>query len=111
MKVFTTEELQAIDAKYFRMIVLDPYDLTIQSKCTGHYWYLHSTGYPSDGSCIIFHKHRYQHPYHQHGRARTLRQAMIRLSFSLLFGGILRWGCTGSAHTLSSILIPETENL
>ncbi len=53
--MFTTEELQAIDAKYFRMIVLDPYDLTIQSKCTGHYWYLHSTGYPSDGSCIIFH--------------------------------------------------------
>ena len=32
-----TEELQAIAAKYFRMIVLDPYDLTIQSKCTGHY--------------------------------------------------------------------------
>ena len=58
------------------MIVLDPYDLTIQSKCTGHYWYLHSAGYPSDGSCIIFHKHRYQHPYHQHGRARTLRQAI-----------------------------------
>ena len=76
MKMFTTEELQAIDAKYFRMIVLDPYDLTIQSKCTGHYWYLHSAGYPSDGSCIIFHKHRYQHPYHQHGRARTLRQAI-----------------------------------
>ena len=74
--MFTTEELQEIDAKYFRMIVLDPYDLTIQSKCTGHYWYLHSTGYPNDGSCIVFHKHRYQHPYHQHGRARTLRQAI-----------------------------------
>ena len=40
-----------------------------------------------------------------------LFQPMIRLSLSLLFGGILRWGCTGSAHTLSSILIPETENL
>ena len=51
--MFTTEELQAIDDKYFRMIVLDPYDLTIQSKYTGHYWYLHSTGYPSDGSCIL----------------------------------------------------------
>ncbi len=46
--MFTTEELQEIDDKYFRMIVLDPYDLTIQSKCTGHYWYLHSTGYPND---------------------------------------------------------------
>ena len=56
--MFTAEELQAIDTEYFRMIVMDPYDLTIQSKCTGHYWYLHSAGYPSDGSCIIFHKHR-----------------------------------------------------
>lgn len=56
--MFTTEELQAIDTEYIRMIVMDPYDLTIQSKCIGHYWYLHSTGYPSDGACIIFHKHR-----------------------------------------------------
>ena len=43
--MFTAEELQTIDSDYFRMIVLDPYDLTIQSKCTGHYWYLHSTGW------------------------------------------------------------------
>ena len=76
MSVFTSEELREIDAGYFEIIVSDPYDVTIQSKNTGHYWYLHSTGVPAEGSCIIFHKHRYQHPYHQHGRARTLRQAV-----------------------------------
>lgn len=27
-------------------------------------------------SLVIFHKHRFQHPYHQHGRANTLRQAV-----------------------------------
>ena len=74
--MFTAEELQAIDARYFAIIVADPYDVTIQSRNTGHYWYLHSTEYPDEGCCIIFHKHRFQHPYHQHGRARTLRQAV-----------------------------------
>lgn len=74
--MFTAEELQAIDARCFAIIVADPYDVTIQSRNTGHYWYLHSTEYPDNGCCIIFHKHRFQHPYHQHGRARTLRQAV-----------------------------------
>ena len=74
--MFTEEELQSIDTKYFMMITMDPYDVTIQSRNTGHYWYLHNTGYPTDGSCIIFHKHKFSHPYHQHGRANTLRQAV-----------------------------------
>lgn len=74
--MFTPEELQSLDAGYFAIIVADPFDVTIQSRNTGHYWYLHSTEYPDEGACIIFHKHRYQHPYHQHGRARTLRQAV-----------------------------------
>lgn len=74
--MFTTEELQSLDADYFAIIVSDPYDVTIQSRNTGHYWYLHSTGFLTEGSCIIFHKHHYQYPYHRHGRARTLRQAV-----------------------------------
>lgn len=57
--MFTAEELQAIDARYFAIIVANPYDVTIQSRNTGHYWYLHSTEYPDDGCCIIFHKHRF----------------------------------------------------
>ncbi len=28
------------------------------------------------GTVIIFHKHKASHPYHQHGRANTLRQAV-----------------------------------
>ena len=44
--MFTAEELQAIDTEYFRMIVMDPYDLTIQSKCTGHYLLSVKSGVP-----------------------------------------------------------------
>lgn len=43
---------------------------------TGHYWYLHNTEYPSEESCIIFHKHKASHPYHRHGKSKNLRQAI-----------------------------------
>ena len=56
--------------------IADDRNVTLQSRNTGHYWYLHCTGYPTEGTCIIFHKHRFNHPYHQHGRARTLHQAV-----------------------------------
>ena len=29
-----------------------------------------------EGECIIFHKHRASQPYHKHGRARSLGQAV-----------------------------------
>lgn len=74
--MFNTEELRQLDAEYFNIIVSDEKDVTIQSKNTGHYWYLHCTEYPAEESCVIFHKHRCSHPYHQHGRANTLRQAV-----------------------------------
>jgi hypothetical protein len=39
-------------------------------------WYIHNPEYPGEGTCIIFHKHRASYPYHQHGRAGSLRQAV-----------------------------------
>ena len=74
--MFDAEELSKLDSDYFNIIVADDGDVTIQSKNTGHYWYLHCTGYPTEGACVIFHKHKHLHPYHQHGRAHTLRQAV-----------------------------------
>lgn len=46
------------------------------SRNTGHYWYLHCTEYPEEQSLIIFHKHFFRCPYHQHGKANTLNQAV-----------------------------------
>ena len=74
--MFRTENLAKIDRDYFNVIVMNDMDVTVQSKNTGHYWYLHCAGYPTEEALVIFHKHRYSHPYHQHGRANTLRQAV-----------------------------------
>ena len=77
--MFDARQLQQVDPAYFNVIILDPYDVTIQSKNTGHYWIIHNSEYPSQGSCVIYHKHRYSHPYHQHGRARSLRSALKQI--------------------------------
>ena len=61
---------------YFNIIIADSQDVTIQSRNTGHYWYLHCAGYPTEEALVIFHKHRFKDGYHQHGHARSLRQAI-----------------------------------
>jgi len=74
--MFRAEEIEKLDKSYFSIILAENYDVTIQSKNTGHIWYIHNPKYPEEGECIIFHKHKASHSYHQHGRARNLRQAV-----------------------------------
>lgn len=74
--MFDEDILKKIDSQYFNIIMADDRDVTLQSRNTCHYWYLHCAGYPTEQALVIFHKHRFQHPYHQHGRANTLRQAI-----------------------------------
>ena len=64
--MFDEKQLSQLDPVYFNIITLDDRDVTIQSRNTGYYWYLHCTEYPTEDACIIFHKHRFSHPYHQH---------------------------------------------
>ena len=72
------ESLKKIDSQYFKIIMADDRNVTLQSRNTCHYWYwyLHCAGYLTEQALVIFHKHRFQHPYHQYGRANTLRQAI-----------------------------------
>lgn len=70
------EQLCVIDNRYFNIISMDEIDITIQSKNTGHYWYLHSTGLSGDNAYVVYHKHRYNHPYHHHGYGNSLKQAI-----------------------------------
>lgn len=70
--MFNTEDLKCLNPKYFNIIAVDDYDVTIMRRNTGHYWYLHNPEYPGEGSEVIFHKHNFSHPYHQHGRAKNL---------------------------------------
>ena len=75
--MISSEDLKCLDPGFFNIIAVDDYDVTVMSRNTGHYWYLHSPEYPGEGTAvIIFHKHKYSHPYHQHGRTNTLRQAV-----------------------------------
>lgn len=74
--MFRREDLECLDPGYFEIIYMDDRDVTIMSRNTGNVWYIHNPEYPLMGSCIIFHKHKVSHPYHQHGRSNTLRQAV-----------------------------------
>lgn len=78
LPMFDANDLACLDPKYFNIIYEDVYDVTIRSKNTGHYWSLHSPEYPERGVVIIFHSHRAE-PFHAHGRANSLRQAVKRI--------------------------------
>lgn len=67
--MFSTADLKALDPKYFSVIAVDDYDVTIMSRNTGHIWYIHNLEYPKPRSRIIFHKHSIPHSYHQHRKA------------------------------------------
>ena len=53
--MFSNEDLKCLDPEYFSIITTDAYDVTIMSRNTGHYWYLHNSEYPEQGTVIIFH--------------------------------------------------------
>lgn len=74
--MFQANDMQMLDKSYFNIILRGDYDVTIQSKNTGHFWYIHNPEYPGEDACVIFHKHNASLPYHQHGRAGDLRQAI-----------------------------------
>ena len=72
--MFRTKEIKKTDKSYFSIILAENYDVTIQLKNMGRIWYIRNPDYPEKGECIIFHKHKASHPYHQHSRGRSLRQ-------------------------------------
>ncbi len=74
--MFTTEELQAIDRKYFTVIVADAYDVTLISNNTRHVWYIHNVELMDRNLCLVYHKHKINHPYHSQARYGALRKAI-----------------------------------
>lgn len=78
--MFDAKDLACLDPRYFTIIYTDVYDVTVRSKNTGHYWSLHNPEYPVSGQVIIFHSHHADPtgriPYHLHGRAKSMRQAV-----------------------------------
>ena len=77
--MFSERELKGLDRGYFNIIMANDYDLTLMSKNTGHYWYLHNPEYPEEGKVIIFHRHNGQLPYHLHSKSNTLSRAVKQI--------------------------------
>lgn len=77
--MFHERDMGVLDKSYFNIVLTGEYDVTVQSKNTGHFWYIHNLEFPEEDACIIFHKHRASHPYHWHGKARNLRQAVRKI--------------------------------
>lgn len=77
--MFHERDIQMLDKSYFNIVLTGAYDVTVQSKNTGHFWYIHNPEISREDACIIFHKHRASHPYHQHGKAKDLRQAVRKI--------------------------------
>lgn len=52
--MFRAEEIGRLDRSYFNIILAEEYDVTIQSKNTGHIWYIHNPEYPGEGGVYYF---------------------------------------------------------
>lgn len=74
--MFTQEELDQIDASYFKIIKAGNHTVTLQSKNTKHCWHILHQEYPHFKSCKIYHTHKENTAYHEHGSAPTLAQAI-----------------------------------
>ena len=74
--MYTQQELNAIDTKYFYVILMNEYDVTLMSKNTRHVWQLHNVELPDGEITVIFHKHHVSDQYHTHSRSRTLGRAL-----------------------------------
>ena len=74
LPMFSPEDLQSLDRNYFSVIVADEYDVTIMSRNTGHFWYLHNPEYPEKGTIIFFNKNKADDKYHLHSRGNSMEQ-------------------------------------
>ena len=48
--MFDAKDLSALDPKYFSIIFTDAFDVTVMSRNTGHYWFIHNPEYPTPGT-------------------------------------------------------------
>ncbi len=74
--MFSTEDFKWLDPKYFNIITAGDYDVTVKSRNTGHYWYIHNPEYPEKGLVILFHAHTIERPFHYQRRESSLRTAV-----------------------------------
>lgn len=56
--MYTRQELEEIDRRYFEVIIADEYDVILMSRNTRHVWYLRNVELPDGEVTVILHKHQ-----------------------------------------------------
>lgn len=59
-----SNDIAAIDTDYFEIKEIKDYSLVLQSKNTGHFWYLLEQDYNGNRSFLIHHRHNTTKAYH-----------------------------------------------
>ncbi len=77
--MFTTKDFIGIPKDYFIILGKSPYTVTLQSKCTKHCWHLISQDYDRFNSVNILHTHKYGTSFHDHGHARSVKDAISKI--------------------------------
>ena len=57
-------DIASIDTGYFDIKEKRTYSLVLQSRNTGHYWYLLEQAYNGNQTFLIYHKHNIEDAYH-----------------------------------------------
>ena len=75
--MFDANDLKWLDPKYFIIINTSDYDVTVMSRNTGHYWYIHDPDCADRQVLALFHRHHGgSEPYHFQRHEPTVRQAV-----------------------------------
>ena len=73
--MFTQQQLNSIDRKYFIVFEASPYFVTVKSRNTRHFWRIHY----GNKSCTIFHSHQGDGNYHEHGKGSCLAACLTKI--------------------------------
>ena len=77
--MFSETQINGINPKRFKIITANSCNIMLQSKRTGHFWQIRSSPEPEKRSCVVFHKHRRNDPYHCHCKADNLYHALAKI--------------------------------
>lgn len=73
--MISKKQIATIDTSYFFLLEATSFFIVLQSKNTGHYWYLLETMAAGHTSFRIQHKHHRTDPYHPQASAPSIEAA------------------------------------
>ena len=77
--MFSLQQTTSISRNYFKVIDVSAYYVYIQSKNTGHYWFISCETFSTFETITIYHKHKYEDPLHFQCRAASLKGAIFKI--------------------------------